>query len=209
MRDRSFRYARQAHQPIAAAHDRGHDGAPVQGESAEGLRSPCAKVRRLPRAVAGWRDERGRSPLPTAYGGAADRRSNHQLRHRGSAVLLQCDAGAARPRPPSDNGAQTAQGAGRAEPGRGRPIVRSRARPEVQGRVRRRLRRGLARIRGGGVEGHRHRQPAHDLARRTGQGAAGSLCDALAATAEMAAPMVERRRGRRLGCFQGRTRSTQ
>ena len=32
MRDRSFRDARQAHQPVAPAHDRRHDGAPVQGE---------------------------------------------------------------------------------------------------------------------------------------------------------------------------------
>src|SRR3984957_2433846 len=49
MRDRSFRDARQAKQPVAPAHDRGHDGAPLQGESAEGLRSPRPKVRRLPR----------------------------------------------------------------------------------------------------------------------------------------------------------------
>jgi hypothetical protein len=38
---------------------------------------------------------------------------------------------------PSDERAQTAQGAGRAEPGGGGPAARSRAGPEVQGRVRR------------------------------------------------------------------------
>src|SRR3984885_6338021 len=38
MRDRSFRDVRQAHQPAAPAHDRRHDGAPIQGEGAERLR---------------------------------------------------------------------------------------------------------------------------------------------------------------------------
>ena len=38
MRDRSLRDARQAHQPAALAHDRRHDGAPIQGEGAERLR---------------------------------------------------------------------------------------------------------------------------------------------------------------------------
>ena len=54
----------------------------------------------------------------------------------------------------------------------------------------------------------RHRQPAHDLAGRAGQGAAGSLCDALAATARMCCANGGARRGRRLGCFPARTRST-
>jgi hypothetical protein len=162
MRDRSFRDARQAQQSVAPTHDRGHDGAPLQGKGSEGLRPARQEVRSLPRPFAGHRDERGSSPLSIAYGDAADRRSDHQLSHRRAAVLLQRNARTARPRPPSDDGAQTAQGPGRAEPGGGGSAARSGARPEVQGRVWRRLRRGAARIRGRRPEGVRHRQQAHD-----------------------------------------------
>ena len=44
--------------------------------------------------------------------------------------------------------------------------------------------------RGGGAEGHRHRQPAHDVARRAGQRAQGSLRHAAAAAARTAAHLV-------------------
>jgi hypothetical protein len=37
MRDRSFRDDRQSQQPVAPAHDRGHDGAPLYGKGSEGL----------------------------------------------------------------------------------------------------------------------------------------------------------------------------
>ena len=40
-------------QPIAPAHDRGHDGAPLQGENAEGLRSARQELCRLPGSFAG------------------------------------------------------------------------------------------------------------------------------------------------------------
>ena len=85
---------------------------------------------------------------------------------------------------------RAAQGAGRAEPGGGGASPRSRARPQVQGRAQRRLRRGPAGVRGRGPEGVRHRQWAHDAPGRAGQGAAGSLCDAVAATARTLARMV-------------------
>ena len=53
-----------------------------------------------------------------------------QRRHRRAAVLFHRDARTARPCPPSDDREQTAQGAGRAEPGRGSAPARSRARPQ-------------------------------------------------------------------------------
>ena len=72
----------------------------------------------------------------------------------------------------------------------GGPAPRSRARPEVQGRVRRRLRRGPARVRGRGPEGLRHRQRAMTLRVEQGKGQRDRYRHALAATARMAAPMV-------------------
>src|SRR5271166_1501302 len=56
-RDRSFRDVRQtqAHQLVAPAHDRRHDGAPFQGEGAEGLRPAREDLHGLPRPVAGHR----------------------------------------------------------------------------------------------------------------------------------------------------------
>jgi site-specific recombinase XerD len=51
--------------------------------------------------------------------------ADHQRRHRRSAVLLQRDARTPRPRSPADDCAQTAQGAGRSEPG----TLLSRCRP--------------------------------------------------------------------------------
>ena len=108
MRDRSFRDARQAHQPIAPAHDRRHDGAPVQGEGAERLRPARQNLRGLSRPFAGHRHERGPWPLSGASGAAADRRSDHQRRHRRAPVLFQRDARTPRPCPSSDDSEQTA-----------------------------------------------------------------------------------------------------
>jgi Phage integrase, N-terminal SAM-like domain len=64
------------------------------------------------------------------------------------------------------------------------------AAPQIQSRAQRRLRRGPAGVRGREPEGVRHRQQAHDAQGRAGQGAAGSLCDALAATAGALARLV-------------------
>ncbi len=64
--------------------------------------------------------------------------------------------------------------------------------PQVQGGAQRRLRRGPAGVRGREPQGVRHRQPAHDAPGRAGQGAAGSIRDALAATARTLARMVAR-----------------
>ena len=105
------------------------------------------------------------------------------------ALLFHRDARTARPRSSSDDREQAAPSAGRAEPGGGGAPARSRARPEVQGRASRRLRRP-ARLRGREPEGIRHRQPAHDASGRAGQRAAGSLCDALAATARTVARLA-------------------
>ena len=159
-------------------------------EKAQKTMSGTSGLRGLPRPIAGHGDERGPSSLSGAFGPAADRRADHQRRHRRAAVLLQRDARTARPRSPSHDRAQAAQSAGRAEPGGGGASSRSRAGPEVQGRAQRRLRRGPAGVRGRRAEGLRHRQPAHDPAGRAGQGAAGPLRDAVAATARAAARMV-------------------
>src|ERR1700734_587810 len=132
MRDRSFRDARQAHQPVAPAHDRRHDGAPFQGAHPEGLRSECENVCGLPRPVARSGGEGGPSPLSTAYGEAADERRAHQRRHRRVALLFRRDARTARPRSSSDDREQAAPSAGRAEPGGGGASARSRARPEAR-----------------------------------------------------------------------------
>jgi len=168
MRDRSFRNVRQAHQPAASAHDRRHDGAPVQGEGAERLRSARQNLRGLPRSVARYGDERGPSPLPAASGAATDQCRVDQRRHRRGAVLFHRDARTARPRSPSDDREHAAQGAGRAEPGGSGASPRSRARPQVQGRAQRRLRRRPAGVRGREPEGVRYRQPAHDASGRAG-----------------------------------------
>ena len=107
MRDRSLRDAREAHQPASPAHDRRHDGAPVQGEGAEGLRPARQDLRGLPRPVAGHGDERGPSPLSAAHGAATDQRRVHQRRRRRAAVFLQRDARTPRPCPSSDDGEHT------------------------------------------------------------------------------------------------------
>ena len=52
-------------------------------------------------------------------GAAADRRCDHQRRHRRAAVLFQRDARTARPRPSSDDRDETAQVPCRLEPGGG------------------------------------------------------------------------------------------
>ncbi len=198
MRDRSFRDVRQADQPAASAHDRRHDGASLQGEGAEGLRPARQNLRGLPRTVAGHGDQRGPSPFSAAYGAAADQPRVHQRRHLRAAVLFHRDARTARSRSPSDDREQAAQGAGRAERGGSGASPRSRAGPQVQSRAQRRLRRGPARARGREPEGVRHLriksgdQRAHDIAGRAGQGAAGSLRHALAATARTVAGVVAR-----------------
>src|SRR5208282_2470039 len=83
-----------------------------------------------------------------------------------------------------------------ARPGGGGASPRSRARPQVQGRAQRRLRRGPARVRGRGAEGVRYPriksgdQSANDAAGRTRQGTERAVCDALAATSRTLARMV-------------------
>ncbi len=79
--------------------------------------------------------------------------------------------------------------------------------PQVQGGAERGLWRGPARRRGGLAQGQRYRQQAHDHPRRAGQGPQGSLRHALAAAARAAARLVERRRGRRAGCFPAAIRA--
>ena len=207
MRDRSFRDVRQAHQPIAPAHDRRHDGAPDQRRMKRDYVRQCEEVRSLPRPVAGHGDERGPSPLSTAYGAAAGQRWNINaaiaaLRFFFTVTLEQPDL--VRPLRTVNKPRRAPVVLSQEEVAR---LLEAAPEPQVQGRAQRRLRRRPAGVRGREPEGVRHRQPAHDASGRAGQGAAGSLCDALAATARTVARMVAARRGRRSGCFPARTRS--
>ena len=103
---------------------------------------------------------------------------------------------------------RAAQAAGRSEPGGGRALPGSRAGPQVPGGAERGLWRGPARLRSDLAQGRRHRQRPHGHPGRAGQGAQGPLRHAVRASARAAARLVEGRRGRRAGCFPGRTRST-
>ena len=67
------------------------------------------------------------------------------------------------------------------------------ARRQVQGRVQRRLWGGPARVRSRRTEGVRHRQRAHDVARRARQRPQGSLRDAVACAAGASARLVAHR----------------
>jgi hypothetical protein len=101
--------------PAAAAHDRRHEGAPVQRRHPEGLRSQCEELCGLPRPIAGYGDEGGPPPLSAPYGAAADQPGVDQRRHRRAAVLLHRDARTAGPRSSPENRDRAAPGAGRAE----------------------------------------------------------------------------------------------
>ena len=93
---------------------------------------------------------------------------------------------------------RAAQAAGRPEPRGGRAPLGGGARRQIQGRAQRRLWRRPARLRGRVAEGLRHRQQAHDAARRAGQGRQGSPRDALAAAARASARLVAHRAAARL-----------
>ena len=85
----------QFHQPVAAAHDRGHDRAPVQGEGSEGLRPAREDLHGVPWPFSGYGDERGPPPLSTAHGPATDQRVDHQFRHRRVAQPRSADTSSA------------------------------------------------------------------------------------------------------------------
>ena len=90
--------------------------------------------------------------------------------------------------------------AGGAEPRGGGAPDRSGRQPEAPDGAVGGLRRRAARQRGRRAEGRRHRQPAHDAARRAGQGPQGPLRHALAGAAGAAARLVARARMRRARC---------
>ena len=83
------------------------------------------------------------------------------------------------------------QAARRSEPGGGRALPGSGARPQVPGGAERGLWRGPARLRGGLAQDRRHRQHPDGHPGRAGQGPQGSLRDALRASAGAAARLVE------------------
>ena len=160
MRDRSLRDARQAHQPAAPAHDRRHDGAPIQGEGAERLRPARQDLRRPFSAV------RRTRPRARIFADINCILAKQQMISPGSinaaiaalAVLFHRDARTARPRSSfDDRGTSRARRIGRAErEGGSGASPRSRAGPQVQSRAQRRLRRGPAGVRGREPQGVRY-----------------------------------------------------
>ena len=178
--------------PLAPAHDRGHDGAPFQGEGAEGLRPARQDLRGLPRPVAGHRD---RARTFAAF-------SLHMAQQQISAGSINAAVAALRfffnvtlERPDLVRHLTTVNTPCRA------PVVLSReevarhlleAAPglKVKAALSVAYGAGLRRVRGRGAEGVRHRQRAHDASGRAGQGAAGSLRHALPAAARTVARMV-------------------
>ena len=107
------------------------------------------------------------------------------LRFFFTVTLDRADAGSA-----PDVRARAAQDAGGLEPRRDCTPAGGSTRPQVQGCAERRLRRRTAGLRGGGAQGVRRRLRAHAAADRAGQGAQGSLCDALAGAARTVARLV-------------------
>src|SRR5271163_4514879 len=68
MRDRSYRHDRQAHQSVAPAQDRRHDGASFRGEGPEGLHSIPQELRGFSRPLARYRQRRGPSSVGYVLG---------------------------------------------------------------------------------------------------------------------------------------------
>ena len=180
---------------VAATHDRRHADAQAVGEDAESLPALGAVVCRLCRALARHRHGRGSARLPVALGGSRYLAGVAQYRDHRPEVLLRGHARSGRVDGEDATGAGTADAAGGVESGGGRAPDRSGAQPEGPDGAVGGLRHRPPRERGGGAEGHRHRQSAHDAARRAGQGAQGSLRHAAAPAARTAAHLVAGRPG--------------
>ncbi len=202
-------------QPAAPTHARRHGHArPPRGDAAR-LSPGRERLRDLPRSCPRHGDGRGHPPLP----GPPDRErraaADHQLLGVGAAVSLHRDARPARPVAALRPGAPPPQAPRRAERRGGRTFARSGAGTQAQGGARHRLRRGAARVRGGGAEGRRHRLDPHADPCRAGQGAPGPQCDAVAAAPGAAPAVVARRQAPRCdaaataGCSRAATRSSQ
>src|SRR5438093_4326888 len=108
-----------------------------------------------------------------------------------AALLLHCDARSGKRGAAPYVGARAAQDAVGLESRRDCTPAGGGTRTEVQGRTERGLRRRTAGLRGGGTQGVRRRLQANAAADRTGQGAEGSLCDALASAARSPAPLAD------------------
>src|SRR3954468_7291098 len=109
--------------------------------------------------------------------------ADHQRCGFGPAVLLLRHGGPARCHQTADVRRRAAQDPRRVKPRGGGVGLGGGAWAEVQGCPERRLWRGPARVRGRSAQGRRRRFQAHAAQDRAGQGATGSLCDALAAAA--------------------------
>jgi len=178
-------------EPVTPAHDRRHDDPQVRAADAGRLHPRRQELQRFPGRFAGQGELRGRAPLSAAPGLERRGRANHQPQPDGAAVPLYGDAAPARPRGPRAVRAGAPAAAGRAEPRGGRAPAGGGARPQVSGGAERGLWGGPARLRGGLAQDHRHRQRPHGHPGRAGQGAQGSLRDALRASSRAAARLVE------------------
>src|SRR5204862_5401270 len=116
--------------------------------------------------------------------------ADHQRFGCGAALLLHCDARSGKRGAAPYVGARAAQDAAGLESRRDCTPAGGGTRTEVQGRTERGLRRRTAGLRGGGTQGVRRRLQANAAADRTGQGAEGSLCDALASAARSLTRLV-------------------
>ncbi len=151
-----------------------------------------APVRRFPRPLARHRHGRGSAALPAASGRSRHLADHAQRHDHRAEVLLRRHARPQRVDGEDAAGARAAHAAGGVEPRGGRAPDRRAPEPEAPDGAVGRLRRRAARQRGGRAEGRRHRQPAHDAARRAGQGPQGPLRHALAGAARAAARLVAR-----------------
>ena len=183
----------QAHHAAAPTHDRRHAHAQARGQDAEPLH---------PRRAAAWPASSGARPTPPpsricgasscTWSITAPRRSSLNATITGLKFFFEVTL---------DRGELMAKMQPVRVP-RTLPVVLSReevarliaaaAQPEAPDGAVGGLRRRTARQRGGRAEGRRHRQPAHDAARRAGQGPQGSLRHALAGAARAAARLVAR-----------------
>ena len=177
---------------VAPTHGRGHAHAQVRAQDAVCLSARRSQAGRLPQGCARHRHSRG----PAALSAPAGRRgclADHAERDDlGPEVLLRRHA---QPRRTDGQDAArvcAAYAAGGAQPRGGLSLDRGGLEPQAPDGLGGGLRHRVACQRSHRIEGRRHRQPAHDAARRARQGSQGPLCHAAADPAAAAARVVAR-----------------
>ena len=181
------------HHAAASTHARGHAPAQARAQDADLLRACRTQAGRVSRPFARHRHGRGSAALPVASGRPGHFADHAQRNAHGIEVLLRRHAGSRGVDGQDEFGARAADAAGGAQSRGGRTPDRRGHQPQAPDGVDGGLRRRTARRRGHRAEGRRHRQPAHDAARRTGQGPQGPLRHALAVAAGASSRVVARR----------------